>query len=91
VAASRLFDVLVVDNFYHSALPALFRELVTISSRYIEYSWDLLLHNYLVEGFKGLWAEFRRLQTGKASSYLLYLWLGLSLILVSCYILGWLP
>jgi NADH-quinone oxidoreductase subunit L len=90
-ALYKYFDTLIVDNFYHKAIPKLFQKLVNVTSIYIEHTWDLVLHHYLVEGFKGLWRIFKQLQTGKVSSYLLYLWLGLSLILVSMYILGWFP
>ncbi|ABL78486.1 NADH-quinone oxidoreductase subunit 5 family protein [Thermofilum pendens] len=90
-SASKYVDGLLVDGFYHKALPRLFQGLVFISSRYVESNWDKALHVHLVDAFRGLWASFRRMQTGKAPTYLVYLWVGLAALILALAIAGWLP
>ncbi|QOJ79315.1 NADH-quinone oxidoreductase subunit L [Infirmifilum lucidum] len=79
---SRLVDTGIVDRFYHRLLPTLFARLSGIASRLVEASYDSLLHVRLVGLFKGLWSSFRKMQTGRAPHYLIYFWLGASVVLL---------
>jgi NADH-quinone oxidoreductase subunit L len=78
---SKYIDRGVIDTFYHRVLPASFIALST-STRLIESAYDAILHVKLVNGFKALWSGFKQMQTGRAPHYLIYFWLGFSIILL---------
>jgi len=84
----RFVDSGLVDALYHRVLPAAFTGLSRIAYRLIEPGYDALLHVHLVNLFKALWSSFRRMQTGRAPHYLIYLWLGASILLLLV-LAGW--
>lgn len=87
----KYFNDLIVDGFYHRLIPVAVHEMVDVTSRYLEKSWDKLLHEYLVETFRSAWRQFRRLQTGYLSHYIAYMWIGISLLIILYCVLRCVP
>ena len=88
----KYFDQLVIDNFYHKALPAATLWAVNFTANVLEKDWDALLHKHLVDAFKKAWRAFRSLQTGQLSDYIAYMWIGISLVvLLLCLVMGCKP
>lgn len=84
---SKYLDTGLIDQFYHKAIPRFFTALSSLT-RIMETAYDALLHLKLVALFKSLWAGFKRLQTGRGPDYLIYFWLGASLLLLFLILLG---
>ncbi|MEZ0345883.1 MAG: NADH-quinone oxidoreductase subunit L [Infirmifilum sp.] len=77
----RYVDAGLIDRLYHAAIPSLFMAFSS-ATRTVEKAYDTLIHEKLVGLFSLLWKEFKRMETGRAPHYLIYFWIGASLILL---------
>ncbi len=89
-AIYNYIDQAVVDNLYHRFLPWAIMGASSLLWKTLEHWIDTGFHVSLVNGVLSFSDRVRRMQTGILNHYILFLWLGLTVMLVLItWLAGW--